>query len=254
MQIQPINNYSIQNKNHNPQFKSAYPVIHWLAETNSSYSPQITKDIALKLNENIVRRLNMKKTEIEEKIYVLMRKISEKTEKMKTARSERERIAKEKKRELYRSELADLYLTKRVQKYVAGFDPEYRINPIARGFYNKDGYADKYGHEASAYIATGNDAAELDLYGRDIGIAMKSGDANSIKQAKSDYHTKGFALVTTRANDFKMPTGEEAELHVKMETLRNREGEKKSYNILDMRRFPKNGPSNPFALIEWMKN
>ena len=254
MQIQPINNYSIQNKNHNPQFKSAYPVIHWLAETNSSYSPQMTREIAQKFNENIVRRLNMKKPEIKQKISVLMQKISETTEKMKIARSERERIAKEKKRELYRSELADLYLTERVQKYVAGFDAEYRRNPVARGFYNKDGYADKYGHEAAAYIVTGKDALKLDLFGRDIGIAIQSGDDNAIKQAKADYRTKGFALVTTRANDFKMPTGEEAELHVKMETLRNREGEKKSYNILDMRRFPKNGPSNPFALIEWMKN
>ena len=253
MQIQSINNYSIQNKNQNPQFKSAYPVVHWLAETNASFAPQIKLEIAQEFNENIIRRLNMKKPKIEQKISELIGKISELTEKIKTAKTEREKIAKEKKIVKYRSELADLYLTKRVQKYVAGFDAEYRRNPVARGFYNEDGHANKYEHEAAAYILTGNDALKLDSLGRDIGIAIQSGDKKAIEQAKSDYWTKGLKLVKTKAQEFKMQTGEEAELHVKVEKIRNKEGEKKGYNILDMKRFPKYGPNNPFALIEWMK-
>ena len=68
MQIQSVNNFSNIKSNQNPQFKSVYPVVHWLAETNGSFAPQITKEVAQEFNENIIRRLNMKKLEIDEKI------------------------------------------------------------------------------------------------------------------------------------------------------------------------------------------
>ena len=255
MQIQSINKFSNIKKNQNPQFKSVYPVVHWLAETNGSFAPQITKEVAQEFNENIIRRLNMKKLEIDEKISELIKKISEIAEKKKTARSEREKIAKEKKIEKYRRDLADLYLTQRVQNYIAGLDSEYARKPIARNFYNENGYANKYGHEAAVYIATGNDALYLDSLGRDIGIAKRNRDSRAIERARSDYWTKGRKMVEERQKDFKLSTGEEAELHVKMEILRDIAGEKTGYyNITDMRRFPKTGPNNPFALIDWMKS
>ena len=198
MQIQSINNFSNIKNNQNPQFKSVYPVIHWLAETNGSFSPQITKEVAQEFNENIISRLNMKKPEIKQKISELIKKIDEITEKIKTARSEREKIAKEKKIEKYRRDLADLYLTKRVQNYIAGLDSEYARKPIARNFYNENGYADKYGHEAAVYIATGNDALYLDSLGRDIGIAKRNRDSRAIERARSDYWTKGKKMVEER--------------------------------------------------------
>ena len=43
MQIQSVNNFTKPNLNQNPQFKSAYPVVHWVAEKGGgSYAPQIT--------------------------------------------------------------------------------------------------------------------------------------------------------------------------------------------------------------------
>ena len=97
MQIQSINNFSNIKNNQNPQFKSVYPVVHWLAETNGSFSPQIKINIARELNENIISRLNVNRLKVEQKIAELTKKISELTEKIKTARSEREKVAKEKK-------------------------------------------------------------------------------------------------------------------------------------------------------------
>lgn len=255
MQIQSINNFSNIKSNQNPQFKSVIPVVHWLAETNGSFSPQIKINIARELNENIISRLNVNRLKVEQKIAELTKKVSELTEKIKTARSEREKVAKEKKIAMYRTEIADLRLTERVQNYVAGRDPEYAKKPIARNFYNEKGYADRYGHEAAVYIATGNDALYLDSLGRDIGIAKRNRDSRAIERACSDYWSKGGKMVEKRQKDFKLPTGEEAELHVKMEILRDIAGEKTGYyNITDMRRFPKTGPNNPFALIDWMKS
>ena len=80
MQIQAINNYSTPQ---NLQFKKAYPVVHWLAETNASYSPQIELKVAQEFNENIIRRLNMKQSVIREDISELINKIAELSEKIK---------------------------------------------------------------------------------------------------------------------------------------------------------------------------
>ena len=255
MQIQSVNNFTKPNLNQNPQFKSAYPVVHWVAEKGGgSYAPQITKTIAQEFNENIIRRLNKKKAAIEIEITVLINKIAELTEKIKTARTVREKVAKEKKIEAYRNSLADLQLTKRVKKYISGIDSDYRNTPIARNFYNPDCYFNKNGHEAAVYIVTGKDALELDALGRKIGEARKIGDTIAEEIARSNYRKRGSEIVRERTNNFKLNNGELGELHVKMERLRDIDGTKIGYNISDMKLFPKKGPNNPFALIEWMKN
>ena len=64
MQIQSINNFSNIKKNQNPTFKSVYPVVHWIAETNGSYTPELRKNIATKLNERIISMLNENSKEI----------------------------------------------------------------------------------------------------------------------------------------------------------------------------------------------
>ena len=58
MQIHSINNLSSQNKTQRVNFKSTYPVVHWVAEANSSYAPVANLDIVKKLQGKIVRVLN----------------------------------------------------------------------------------------------------------------------------------------------------------------------------------------------------
>lgn len=54
MKIQPTNNY----QNLNPQFKAAYPVYHWVAETNAGYKPVMDSEITRKLQRTIVSLSN----------------------------------------------------------------------------------------------------------------------------------------------------------------------------------------------------
>ena len=68
MQIQSINNFYGAKSNNKPQFKSAYQVVHWVAETNGSYAPELTKVMAKKLNERIVSMLNENSATIVAKI------------------------------------------------------------------------------------------------------------------------------------------------------------------------------------------
>ena len=46
MLIHPINTVSKENSRSNQIFKSAYPVIYWIAETNGSYAPVISENLA----------------------------------------------------------------------------------------------------------------------------------------------------------------------------------------------------------------
>ena len=79
MQIQSINGIGVHVKAKNPQFKAGYPVIHWVAETNASFVPELTLEAAQKLNERIVKMLNMRVTEIPLMIEKLTQKISKLT-------------------------------------------------------------------------------------------------------------------------------------------------------------------------------
>ena len=55
MKIQPTN-YTYQNTTN---FKSTYPVVHWVCEANGSYAPIANLDLVKKLQGKIVRILNI---------------------------------------------------------------------------------------------------------------------------------------------------------------------------------------------------
>ena len=56
MRIQPTQNYQYNQKN--PQFKSAFPVVHWVAETNGSYAPAVSLHLTKKLQKILLGVLN----------------------------------------------------------------------------------------------------------------------------------------------------------------------------------------------------
>ena len=58
MQIQPIGVQTNYKASFSPNFKSCYPVTHWLAEANESYAPVLTTELAKKLQGILVRYLN----------------------------------------------------------------------------------------------------------------------------------------------------------------------------------------------------
>ena len=254
MLIHSINNYSNLSKNQRPQFKSVYPVVHWLAETNASYSPALTHDSALKLNKRIVEILNLKAPVIEEEISKLMAKVSELNRELGLVKSVRQKESKEKKIATALSSIADLRLSQRVQAYIARNDKEYDAdNPIVRGFYDRQGGFRKGNYDSVAYIATGEDALYLNNLGKQIGVERSKGNKIGEERARDNYQKLGREHVQARAAEFRRVNSEPSELHVKMEIKRDGVGDKVGYNISEMKYFPKEGPNNPFMLTEWAK-
>lgn len=239
MQIDSVNNYSIQNKQKNPQFKSAYPVVHWVAETNGSYAPVLTKDFAKSLNTKIVRILNTTGKEIEEKLQDLQAQI-------KSRGKSSVKIEKE---------ISELNLMKRVKSFIARCDGDYAQKSQVRGFYDGSAGMHNGKYDAIAYMITGDDAIYFEQrFGKPLGQSRAYGEQSlEFERAKSEYHNQGLRFVKSHSDKYCLRGGEPAELHVKLETMRNKAGKVKGYNIVDMRFFPKNGPENPFMLTEWAK-
>ena len=57
MQIQAINNFS-NTKIQKPQFKSAYPVYHWVEKADKKYVVAVTKSEVEKIQSKLIRMLN----------------------------------------------------------------------------------------------------------------------------------------------------------------------------------------------------
>ena len=149
--------------------------------------------------------------------------------------------------------MAEANLILRVKSYITRCDREYAQNPKARGFYDQNSGTDNNNHDAVAYITTAEDATYLNKLGKQIGIARSQGTFFEEEQARANYHRQGLEYVKKRSDEYKTSSGNPEELHVKLETVRNKTGKIKGYNIIDMRFFPKTGPENPFMLTEWAK-
>lgn len=244
MQIQPTNNYSRFNNRQSPQFKAAYPIVHWVAETNGSYAPILAKDAAEKLNNRIISMLTANSKEIVEKIATTK-------EAIKIKESGAKKIIKKSLNQLNR-ELSELLLTLRVKSYIARTDADYAKKSTARAFYNREGGFKHGKYDAVATILTGDDAEFFNReFGRPIGVARAKSDVIGLEKAIARYWEEGAKFVERKAKEFKKFNGEPAELHVKLEAVRNSAGKIINHNVVDMRFFPKEGPNNPFMLTQW---
>ena len=91
MQIQAINNYQ---KTNSPQFKAAYPVRYWVAESNGSFNPVFTEKMAKELNNKMFDIFNKKRIIVQEKIKTLTRYCSEMTALGKSCSKEKAELKK----------------------------------------------------------------------------------------------------------------------------------------------------------------
>ena len=74
-----------------------------------------------------------------------------------------------------------------------------------------------------------------------------------LERALADYWTKGYSYVKNKAKVFQI-NNQPAELHIKVETVRARTGNIKSYNIIGAKFFPQKGSENPLEKTGWLKN
>lgn len=218
MQIQPSQNYSVLNNKSQPNFKAAYPVIHWVAETNGSYAPVVSLELTKKLQRTIVSLLNKS------------------------------------------NKISETPFGKNLINYISKCDIDYRRNNIARSFYDKKGgWQGKF--NPISYLLTGEDGKVFEeIYGKKIGKTLKNspkvngvGKSAEHESAKRDYAILGRNFVMDKNKRIFDAEGIEYALHTKFQTIRNRLGNIKGYELVDIKFCPQEGPNNPFVRVGLIK-
>ena len=210
--VQTNNNYSLTN------FKSAYPVVHWVAEANSSYAPISNLKLVRKLQGKIIRILN---------------------------------------KPLYDSNKTMNLAEQNLRAYTGRCDIDYRNKPEVRSFYNRT-EANIDGTSPVAYIISGKDIEPFEeKLAKSIGIAKKEGVKNlktpyspEAKNAIEIYNTMGLNYVNNSEIRIKDKKGLTYTLHTKFEIVRNKLGKIKDYRFVDARFLPEKGPQSPFERLK----
>lgn len=253
MQILPVQN----NVNNIPQFKSVYPVVHWVAETNSSYAPALTEELSRTLNGKFVRLLNTRAAEIFAKIKEVQKQIQSVTLKINCTQDNKLKYKLEKQLAKLTEEEKSLSFIQKIRQYLGQKDKDYAETHYVRTFYNKNGGLKGNKFEPMVYLLTGKDAVLVeDKLGRPIGnLQNKLGLNNSaeIQIARHNYWKQGLNYVKERSKkqaDNDIPTG----LHIKMNVVRTKTGNIKGYDIVGMGFYPLEGENSPFVKTGFIKS
>ena len=206
MKIASLNSNSPQTS-----FRSAFPVVHWIAETNGSYTPADMQTVRL-LQGKVIRILN--------------KPLSKTTKPIKPQEQA-------------------------IKAYMSSCDADYRHKAVARSFYKyTSGNPEKY-TPVSFIITGKDVDLFNNSYGRNIGEAKGKARANGHKNSSEvddairDYKYDGFAFVKADKRQIKDKKGLKYILHTKFEIVRNKIGEIKDYRFVDARFLPASGPRNP---------
>lgn len=196
-------------------FKSAYPVVHWVAESNGSYAPISNLQLVKKLQGKIVRVLN---------------------------------------KPLISSEKPMMPSQQRLRTYIGFCDVDYRNKPVVRSFYNRvEGTPDSF--SPVSYIISGKDVSVFnDSLAKNIGLAksmsMESSGHKYSEQtleAIKKYNQQGLNFVKELSRQICDKNNLTYILHTKFEIVRNKLGKIKDYRFVDARFLPVNGSRNPIA-------
>ena len=214
MNIQSIN---IQNRN-NLNFKSTYPVVHWVAEANGSYAPVSNIHIVKKLQSKIVRMLN---------------------------------------KPLFESKQPMKIIEQKLRAYIGWCDTDYRNVPKVRSFYNRL-VSNPENYTPISYMISGKDVEFFDnVFAKNIGKAKSNSRVISGKiyspqtvEAIDLYNKNGLNFVRDNAKQIKDSKGMIYMLHTKFEIVRNRAGKIKDYRFVDAKFLPAKGEKSPFNKIQ----
>ena len=195
MNIQPVNNTN---------FKSTYPVVHWVAETNGSYAPVANLQIVKKLQGKIIRMLN--------KPLVSSTKPMEPLE-------------------------------QRLRAYIGVCDADYRNNPNVRSFYNRtDAAPVSYvisGDDVG--IFENNLAKNIGRAKSNARELLSKPYSPETMEAIKLYNREGLKFVQNNSKQIKDKNGTMYILHTKFEIIRNRMGKIKDYKFVEARFLPARG-------------
>lgn len=208
MNIQPIQFQQPKQIN----FKSTYPVVHWVAETNGSYAPALSLEIVKVLQRKLVSILN--------KVPKAEKPVGLAEQKLKT--------------------------------YMKLCDLDFRKTPFVRSFYDWNSRREQGFKPVSYVISGEDAASfNEDLtkeIGRNKGIAKTAlGNPYSAESmmAINNYVRNGLKFVNSPEKRITGKDGNTYVLHTKFEVIRNKNGKIKGYNFVDARFLPEKGPNNP---------
>lgn len=220
MQISVFNSNLSKNnlglRKQEPAFKSAFPVVHWVRETNGSYAPALTEELNKKLQRIVVRHIN----------------------------SQGRKATVEK-----------LNFINYLKGIISKSDKDFALNPVARSFYNPKGGWINGDFEPFGYIITGNNAEHFnETLGKPIGrskspapyVGEKYSSAE-VNLALGDYFKRGLSFVKKLAPKFKPNSKIPHGLHTKFEVVRTKTGRIKEFRLLDIKFCPQEGPKSPFV-------
>jgi len=217
MNIQPFNF-----QHPNPTFKSAYPVVHWVRETNGSFAPVVTSELSIKLQKAIVRMLNNQGKQ---------------------------------------SALEKEHMRNYVKQIVAASDKDYASSQKVRSFYNLKGGWGNNSFEPLGYIVSGQHAEHLtETFGKPIGRAkgslprLNNRNSAEVNIVLGDYWHRGFNFVKRLAAKFKGADGRKKALHTKFEIIRSKTGKIKEFRLLDLKFCPAEGADSPFVRTGYLRN
>ena len=210
-----VTNYNVYEPTN---FKSTYPVVHWIAETNGSYAPVASLDITRKLQGKIVRVLN--------------KSLSETKKPMDTKEQN-------------------------LRTYIAVCDADYRNIPIVRSFYDKTSFS-PHKFIPISYIISGKDVTQFnDLLCKNIGVSKKEAIkslstpySQKTLEALEAYNKLGLQFVNDNNHRIRDPRSMTYVLHTKFQIIRNKFGEIKDYVFQDARFLPESGKHSPFEKIK----
>ena len=227
MQISSVNNYQYSR----PQFKSAIPVYHWVAEANGSYAPLSDVVENRKLQKKLLKYLNKtikKPTPYQKKVTDALT------------------------RYMYRK---DAYYQRRV-------DINYKLGEkktLCRNPFNDDGGWEADGKfEPINYLITGLDVDRFnDEYTKDLGYYKSTEPDLEGKRVSEDkfwaiikYVKGALEFVKAPERQIRDNAGIPQGLHTKFEIIRDSDGKPVDYRFVDMKFLPESGSKNPFERLK----
>ena len=244
--------------NYQPQtnFKSTYPVVHWVAEANGSYAP-IAERTAVELFQ--ARILEFLRNSVNKTLTEVQKLEREKDKKNISEKTKKE--INRKLKSLY--EILDVPAQK-LRAYLASCDVDYRLNQKARSYYNSF-YGSVDSFTPTSYIITGNsikkfeDHVKIKEYGKENslrtkrisqGISPEEAETPEFKAAQNRYNHNGYDFVNFYPRRIKDSQGRTQTLHTKFQIERNSDGKFIGYKFIDARFLPESGPESPLEKLK----
>ena len=206
--------------NNNTNFKSVYPTMHWVTESNGSYAPVAVGELTRKLQRKIVSALNKGLDKSKKPLNLQEQKL---------------------------------------RAYIGSCDADYRCMPLVRSFYDKVMGGMSY-KPTTYIISGKDIEPFEEAMTKNIGIAKSDakkeiGHTKSVAamQAVDFYNRNGYGYVNNPELRITNETGMPLVLHTKFEIVRNKFGKIKDYRFIDARFLPEKGSGNPLERLKYQK-